>query len=170
MTWLPRGQRQLLPPLYLVIFAGPCRIVRAPAELFEIVRDGGGNELPTAGAGSSNRTEWPLLAFSKPSYTAVPVEGRAVSAPAGVGRGPSSEVIRSEGTRSWITRHQQSLADELTLMQRGWIPPPTVSFLALVYGEVHVRSPPIDILTRQCLEARNDEASREGGLCFDIAE
>ena len=144
--------------------------MRAPAELFEIVRDGGGNELPTAGAGSSNRTEWPLLAFSKPSYIAVPVEGRAVSAPAGVGRGPSSEVIRSEGTRSWITRHQQSLADELTLMQRGWIPPPTVSFLALVYGEVHVRSPPIDILTRQCLEARNDEASREGGLCFDIAE
>ena len=129
-----------MPPLYPVIFARPCRIVRAPAELFEIVRDGGGNELPTAGSGSSNRIELPALAFSKPSYVAVVLEGRAVSAPAGVGRGPSSEVIRSEGTRSWITRHQQSLADEPTLMQRGWIPPPTVSFLALVYGELPLRS------------------------------
>ena len=79
------GTEAAFAPLYSLIFARPCRIVRAPAELFEIVRDGGGNELPTAGSGSSNRIELPALAFSKPSYVGVLLEGRAVSAPAGGG-------------------------------------------------------------------------------------
>ena len=80
-----RGTKTAFARLYPLIFDGPCRIVRAPAELFEIVRDGGGNELPTAGSGSSNRIELPALAFSKPSYVGVLLEGRAVSAPAGGG-------------------------------------------------------------------------------------
>lgn len=125
--------------------------------------------MQTAGSSSSNRIELPALAFSKPSYVVVLLEGRTVSAPAGVGKGPSSEVIRSEGARSWITRHQQPLADELALMQRRWTPPPNVSFLALVYGEVPLRSPPSNIptrqWTRQFLVAPNDEAALLGGSC-----